>query len=898
MFALEPRFLFDGAAAATVDQQEPVPAPEVQETQQAETESVAAEQQVQTSTAEVSEASLMETVALALEASATDNELLFIDPAVRDYQQLAGMARPGVEVVILDPARDGIAQITETLAGRTDVGAIHIVSHGTPGRIFLATSDLTLETIESRAGELAAWSSSLSDGADILLYGCDVAAGESGRAFVDALAAVTGADVTASTNTTGNWAYGGDWNLEYAFGAIEASIVLTSEVQEQWFAVLATTTFQEGVNGYSGTQDTQIWGRMANQGTNYGSDPTVAVDSAEQGGELQGMIRFDNIFGVGASQIPVGAIIDSAQLILHGIDATTNTVSLHRMIVDWVESTATWNSMGGGLTSPADYNATVDSSVAAPGAVDVIFSGANLVATVQAWSSGTANNYGWAILNSGNDGWIFDSSEGGTAGFRPELIVNWHTNAAPTLDLDASGAGTGYATTFTENAGAVFIIDTTDATLGDVDSPNLSSLTVTIANLLDGAAESLSANTSGTSITASYNPGTGVLTLSGWDTVANYQQVLRTITYNNSSENPNTTARSINFVANDGSNNSNLATATVTVVAVNDAPVSTNDTLTIAEDTTTVLAVTDFGTYSDVESNPLAAVRISALATDGLLEYDTDGLGSWTAVTVNQVISTADINANRLRFVPDPNENGSPYATIGFEVSDGTDFSAATYTLTVDVTAVNDAPAGTDNTVVTNEDTTYNFTAADFGFTDVDSGDALSAVRIDTLPLAGTLTLFGSGPVAANDVILLADITAGNLRFTPAANANGLGYASFTFSVRDTGGPAFDAAPNTMTIDVTAVNDAPAVTADASTAYTQSAPAVVVDSSVPVTDVDDVNIESATITVSNVDRVNDLLTATGTAAITVTPYDSATGVLFLSGTATKAEYQSVLEGIQ
>jgi len=106
-------------------------------------------------------------------------------------------------------------------------------------------------------------------------------------------------------------------------------------------------------------------------------------------------------------------------------------------------------------------------------------------------------------------------------------------------------------------------------------------------------------------------------------------------------------------------------------------------------------------------------------------------------------------------------------------------------------------------------------------------------------------------------------------------------------------------------VNVTAVNDAPVVTADASTAYTQSAPAVVVDSSVPVTDVDDTNIESATITISSVDRTNDSLTlnaaattAAATAGITVTAYNSATGELVLSGTATKAEYQAVLEGVQ
>ena len=140
---------------------------------------------------------------------------------------------------------------------------------------------------------------------------------------------------------------------------------------------------------------------------------------------------------------------------------------------------------------------------------------------------------------------------------------------AAVLDLDADDSsgesGADYATSFTENGGSVGIADA-DATLSDIDSATFSSLTVTITNLLDGADELLSADTTGTSISASYDSGTGVLTLSGSDSVANYQQVLRTVSYNNTSENPDTTARSMTFVANDGSGDSNVATTTVTMV--------------------------------------------------------------------------------------------------------------------------------------------------------------------------------------------------------------------------------------------------------------------------------------------------------------------------------------------
>ncbi|MBP6355252.1 MAG: tandem-95 repeat protein, partial [Nitrosomonas sp.] len=138
-----------------------------------------------------------------------------------------------------------------------------------------------------------------------------------------------------------------------------------------------------------------------------------------------------------------------------------------------------------------------------------------------------------------------------------------------------------------------------------------------------------------------------------------------------------------------------------------------------------------------------------------------------------------------------------------------TDSGGLTYdeTFTVNLTNVNESPTGADATVTINEDGSHTMTAANFGFSDVDAGDSLSAVRIDTLPGAGSLTLSGVA-VTAGQVITVADITAGNWVFTPVAGANGTGYASFTFSVRDSNN-TYDAAPNTLTVNVTAANDAP-----------------------------------------------------------------------------------------
>ena len=121
------------------------------------------------------------------------------------------------------------------------------------------------------------------------------------------------------------------------------------------------------------------------------------------------------------------------------------------------------------------------------------------------------------------------------------------------------------------------------------------------------------------------------------------------------------------------------------------------------------------------------------------------------------------------------------------------------------VLVVNKAPTASDSSVTTDEDRAHTFAAGEFSFSDTDSGDTLSLVEVVTLPSDGTLTLDGTD-VTVNQDVTESDIDADKLVFTPAANANGTGYASFTFKVSD--GTDKSASAYTMTVNVTAVNDA------------------------------------------------------------------------------------------
>ena len=235
---------------------------------------------------------------------------------------------------------------------------------------------------------------------------------------------------------------------------------------------------------------------------------------------------------------------------------------------------------------------------------------------------------------------------------------------------------------------------------------------------------------------------------------------------------------------------------------VNTPPTAANGTVTTNEDTDHTFAAADFS-YADSEDNPLASVKITGLPTAGTLTLDGTAIVSGA---LPETVAAADLTASKLKYSPPANANGTGYASFTFKVNDGTADSAE-YTITINVTAVNDPPTAANGTVTTNEDTDHTFAAAGFSYADDDS-DALESVKITGLPTAGTGTLTLDGTAIASgalpETVAAADLTASKLKYSPPANANGTGYTSFTFKVND--GTA-DSAEYTMTINVTPVND-------------------------------------------------------------------------------------------
>ncbi|MFZ4557359.1 MAG: DUF4347 domain-containing protein, partial [Pseudanabaena sp.] len=186
----------------------------------------------------------------------TIQNLLIVDPFVVDYRSLIQQVPAGTQVFILDGASDGVRQIAAILAKYKDLASVQILSHGSAGALQLGASTLNLGNLQGYQDQLQQWGSALSktggETGDILLYGCDVASGD-GVEFVKQLSEITGADVTASNDLTGNAALGGDWDLEVQTGAIAASEVLDPVGMANYQGTLAVITVTNSNDSGSGS---------------------------------------------------------------------------------------------------------------------------------------------------------------------------------------------------------------------------------------------------------------------------------------------------------------------------------------------------------------------------------------------------------------------------------------------------------------------------------------------------------------------------------------------------------------------------------------------------------------------------------------------------------------------
>lgn len=180
-----------------------------------------------------------------------------------------------------------------------------------------------------------------------------------------------------------------------------------------------TYEFQQGVNDYQGTVDTEIWALAAT--TLLDKNSNASTDANNDGGESQVVMRFDDIIGDKELQVPPGSSVVSAKLIVSAFDQG-DTVGLHRMLVPFGRA-PTWNSLIAGVSAD-DIEATrhKDSFTFGKIAASTSSIAFDVTDTVQDWVNGHPN-HGWAFINAGGNGWDFYVSDFEKIEQRPKLVV-------------------------------------------------------------------------------------------------------------------------------------------------------------------------------------------------------------------------------------------------------------------------------------------------------------------------------------------------------------------------------------------------------------------------------------------------------------------------------------------
>ena len=159
--------------------------------------------------------------------------LVAIDPKIEDFQSIVPKILGKAEVILLQPNEHEVQQITLTLQEYTRLTSLHIMSHGSPGCLYLGKSHLSLFSLNRYAPQLITWSVP-----NIIFYGRNVGTGDSGIEFIQRLHQITGANIAAFTQSVGNATSRGTWQLDYHLGDINPELAVLAAIQNNYTGLL------------------------------------------------------------------------------------------------------------------------------------------------------------------------------------------------------------------------------------------------------------------------------------------------------------------------------------------------------------------------------------------------------------------------------------------------------------------------------------------------------------------------------------------------------------------------------------------------------------------------------------------------------------------------------------
>ena len=437
---------------------------------------------------------------------------------------------------------------------------------------------------------------------------------------------------------------------------------------------------------------------------------------------------------------------------------------------------------------------------------------------------------------------------------------------------------------YAENAPPTQITQT--ITVNDADNAVLTGGTVQITGNYQMGQDVLGYTPVG-AITGTWDAATGTMTLSGTDTLANYQAALRAVTFENTSQNPVSATRTVSMKVSDGMLDSNVATRNIAVSPINDPPVNQvpgavtgvlDTPLTFLAGTPTEISVSD-ADVTDLTVSLSVTLGTLKLSTTAGLQVTGDGTAS---ITAQGPIANLNAALNGMVYTPPAGFMGEVQLTVA---SDDLGQSGPPGPMT-----------DTDVVLITVAPPTRPFAAPDSKTMDEDSGPvAIDVLANDLAPPGSTNSIVSFTQGSQGGTVQQVD---SQLQYNPAANFFGI--ETFTYTVQSAPDEGDGPSTGTVTITVQPVNDPPELAGleTAPLAYTENDPATVLTQTIAITDVDSPNLFGATIQITgNYQTGEDVLSyANGTAIGGA--WDPATGTLTLSGADTLANYQAALRAVR
>ncbi|MEN9762440.1 MAG: hypothetical protein RI906_2266, partial [Pseudomonadota bacterium] len=839
-------------------------------------------------------------------------QVVVIDASVPFAEQLLADIPADWTVIHLQPDRDGLAQLAQALQSMDGLKAIHLFSHGGEGRVELGATSLTAVNLAEHAALLREIGQHLSATGDLMIYGCNVAEGFMGQQFVNDIARITGADVAASDDATGNVFVGGDWQLEHQAGEVAttpiagaadyANTLVDYNISiNQWSQRLYHQASGFGAGPWWNNTDTTAWADAftINRTVPYwGTEARSFSYPVPRWGWLPWEMRTvwytvpverTASYGVGTrygTQTVTLQYDSSYEFVLTGLANYKQDIPAGR-----IQSLGAGDSVGlnvalyqGSFNPNRPLNNLVAASQGTPITTGSAFR----------WGAGNlyrgelaAGNYtvvvsydGFKLFPDGNIWWsrANNYAEQVWGDYKLTLTNLNRTPVWSTRSLNSTLTGAG------EQRYSIPLSVGSDRTVTDADGDEL---TITAAQ----------SNGQPLPVWLSFNANS--LTFSG-------------------NAPANTAPITVRLTAHDGQVSS-TKDFVLSFASDNDQPVLALPVADLTWDGSGAFSWAVPGaTFTDADPGADVFTYTASLANG-------NALPSWLSMSSSGTLS------------------GNPPANfaslqIRITANDGSGQANATQTdeMIVNLVNNNDIPTVSSTSKSVDEDSALSFAATDFAFSDTDThasdgstsgtGRNLQFIRLVSVPANGTLwvDLDADGVLDAGEALQVnSTVTATNLsklRYTPTTNwagASGLDLSSTPDSFSWVGSDGVSESSNVAvtTVTVNLVNDAPTLTFSQGRTLvirpnTNNALGVVtVDAGLTITDADALYTSNTAfdtitkVTVSVVDKVTggfvsgDTLAVTNSGGITGS-YNSSAGVLTLTGSARAAAYQTVLRTLQ